>query len=121
MKIAIVTGTKHTKLFFLSCDYSGTLLYILSRSIIKGVRKKGEQEVDKKTKATDVSQVFLSIFSFLFFFVSYEGGYERRNGIQDSFRKGVAIKKDRRLSAKKKKMEERIIRKKKINKLSNPI
>lgn len=65
MKIAIVMGSKHTKLFFLSCDYSRTLLYILSRSIIKGARKKGGQEVEK-TKATDVSQVFLPIFSSFF-------------------------------------------------------
>lgn len=113
MKIAIVTGSKHTKLFFLSCDYSGTLLYILSRTIIKGVRKKGETEVDEKTKATDVSQLFLlPVFSF---FVSY--GYEKKktNRKQDSFKKGVAIRKDRRLNVKreKKEMEERIIRKKK--------
>lgn len=69
MKIAIVMGSKHTKLFFLSCDYSRTLLYILSRSIIKGARRKGGQEVEK-TKAMDVSQVFLPIFSSFFLSLS---------------------------------------------------
>lgn len=113
MKIAIVTGSKHTKLFFLSCDYSGTLLYILSRTIIKGVRKKGETEVDEKTKATDVSQLFLLP---VFLFLSLTATKKETNRKQDSFRKGVAIRKDRRLNVKreKKEMEERIIRKKKI-------
>lgn len=92
MKIAIVTGTKHTKLFFLSCDYSGTLLYILSRSIIKGVRKKGEQEVDKKTKATDVSQVFLSIFSFLFFLSLMKEATKEETGYKILLGKGSLLK-----------------------------
>lgn len=84
---------KRTKLFFLSCDYSRTLLYILSRSIIKGARKKWTRKRKQR--------MFLRCF-FFFFFLSL---FLREKKYKILLR--VAIKKDR-----KKEMEERIIRKK---------
>lgn len=83
---------KRTKLFFLSCDYSRTLLYILSRSIIKGARKKWTRKRKQR--------MFLRCF-FFFFFLSL---FLREKKYKILLR--VAIKKDR-----KKEMEERIIRK----------
>lgn len=86
---------KRTKLFFLSCDYSRTLLYILSRSIIKGARKKWTRKRKQR--------MFLRCFFFFSFFLSL---FLREKKYKILL--GVAIKKDR-----KKEMEERIIRKKK--------
>lgn len=57
---------------------------------------------------------FFFPFFLLFFSLSYGKSCEGRNGIQDSFRKEVAIKKDRRLNAKKRKWKNELYEKKYI-------